>query len=83
MVSWGSDDGKSILKRCRQRDRDKRQTGRQGGHRGVDTEGQKQAKQGRKQIRNMYHTHLWPAVGHVGRHADHPRSLDAHESTRH
>lgn len=32
VVSWGPYDGKSILKTYGQRNRDERQTGRQGGH---------------------------------------------------
>lgn len=58
MVSRRPDDGKSVLKRCRQSARDDGQTGKVA-TKGMDTERRKQ-KPGREentQIRNMYPTH--------------------------
>lgn len=68
MVSWGPDDGKTILKRCRQRDGDDRQIDRQGGHRRGECRGDKHTRQGREHRSKTCIPHARnTAAGHVGR----------------
>lgn len=70
-MSWGPDDGKSILKRCRQRDGDERETSRQRGHGQVDI--RKSISQAGKKTDQKYISckHIgMPAIGHEGRHVD-------------
>lgn len=84
MVTWGPDDGKSILKSCRQREGDKRQVGRQGGHRGVDTEGQKH-KPSREENTDQKHVSYTPVAscgprGQTGRPSQALRCPGEHQT---
>lgn len=70
-MSWGPDDGKSILKRCRQRDGDERETSRQRGHGHVDI--RKSISQAGKKTSEIYILQTYrnaSYIGHEGRHVD-------------